>query len=115
MKESFANEFKVDKPLKVQIDQKYRHFRSLIEETLKNKNILESQIGDVLTIQASIAYNIAEISRNHDREVSLEELVSSYVHMHVNRLIPSNQRLFELLMYDFLYRHYRSALAKHQL
>jgi len=33
-------------------------------------------------------------------------------HMLLNRLIPANQRLHELLIYDFLFRHYKSVEMK---
>jgi hypothetical protein len=42
----------------------------------------------------------------------MDQLVGSYVHMHINRLMPTNQRLHELLIYDFLARHYQSAVAR---
>lgn len=44
--------------------------------------------------------------------IPIEELVSSYIHMAVNRLMPSQQRLYEMVQYDFLYKYYRSKLAQ---
>ena len=44
-------------------------------------------------------------------EVPITEIVSSFIHLHVNRLIPGQQRLHELLLYDFLCRHYKTKLA----
>ena len=32
-------------------------------------------------------------------------LVASHIHMMVNRLFKSEQRLHELIIYDFLFRH----------
>lgn len=37
--------------------------------------------------------------------------MSSYVHMSLNRLIAVNQRLHEMVLYDFLERKYRAELA----
>ena len=42
----------------------------------------------------------------------LTELASSFVHMHVNRLLPSAHRAQELVLYDFLRRLYESQLAR---
>ena len=42
---------------------------------------------------------------------TFERILSGVIHMTVNRLISSDQRLHELLMYDFLHRHYTSCLA----
>jgi lantibiotic biosynthesis protein len=40
------------------------------------------------------------------------ELVGSYIHMHLNRLLRSNHRAQELVLYDLLALTYRSKLAK---
>jgi len=40
------------------------------------------------------------------------ELVHSYVHMHVNRMIRSAQRAHELVLYDLLRRHYDGVVAR---
>jgi thiopeptide-type bacteriocin biosynthesis protein len=43
---------------------------------------------------------------------SIETLVHSYVHMHVNRMIRSSQRAHELVLYDLLRRHYDGLVAR---
>ena len=40
------------------------------------------------------------------------EILPSYVHMFVNRLIRSDQRAHELVLYDFLVQIYGSLLAR---
>lgn len=42
----------------------------------------------------------------------LTDLASSYVHMHVNRLIRASRRAHELVLYDFLSQLYDSRLAR---
>jgi thiopeptide-type bacteriocin biosynthesis protein len=44
--------------------------------------------------------------------VSLEELAGSYLHMHANRFLRASARAQELVLYDFLLRHYESQLAR---
>ncbi len=44
--------------------------------------------------------------------VSRNELAESYVHMFINRLMPSHPRVHELVVYDFLARRYRSLQAR---
>ena len=41
-----------------------------------------------------------------------KDYIGSYIHMHINRLIPANNRLHELLLYDYVRRFYESALAR---
>lgn len=43
---------------------------------------------------------------------TVTDLVQSYIHMHVNRLIRSSQRLHELVLYDLLRRYYEGQLAR---
>lgn len=42
----------------------------------------------------------------------LEEIAGDLLHMHVNRMLPSASREQEVVLYDFLERHARSALAR---
>ncbi len=44
--------------------------------------------------------------------ISTVELAESYVHMFVNRMMPSHPRVYELVIYEFLARHYRSLQAR---
>lgn len=41
-----------------------------------------------------------------------KDYIGSYIHMHINRLIPANNRLHELLLYDYVRRFYESTLAR---
>jgi hypothetical protein len=45
---------------------------------------------------------------------SVTQLVHSYLHMHVNRMIRTAQRMHELVLYDLLRRHYDAVLARGQ-
>lgn len=42
----------------------------------------------------------------------MESLLSSYTHMSLNRLFISKNRIYELVLYDFLRRYYTSEIAK---
>jgi thiopeptide-type bacteriocin biosynthesis protein len=44
--------------------------------------------------------------------INSKELLSSFVHLHVNRLMADNPRFHELTLYEFLSRVYRGALAR---
>lgn len=46
-----------------------------------------------------------------EKSVPLNNL-SSYTHMMMNRLFPSKNRIYELVIYDFLFEHYKSELAR---
>ena len=117
-KKSFAIEFGMDKYLKHQLDKKYRAITQdiitimelnrenaynylpimelLEERTLKNKEIRKN-------------LNINNFNKKNNR---ISELLTSYVHMLMNRHFRSKQRMYEMIVYDFLWRYYRSQKAK---
>lgn len=105
IKDRFYEEFGVDKAFKRQIDAKYRTYRDRITTVLQKDYQEDKTLNGI----------VDGIKQRHQEEVSevtLDQLVSSYAHMHINRLIPANQRLHELMIYDFLARHYQSVLAR---
>ncbi len=55
---------------------------------------------------------IAAALRTAPLERTRMDLVGSYLHMHVNRMLASLQRRQELVLYDFLRRHYDGVRAR---
>jgi lantibiotic biosynthesis protein len=59
---------------------------------------------------------VVERFRQAEREgrltSSVEQLADSFLHLHVNRMLPLEQRAQELILHDFLVRLYRSLLAR---
>lgn len=49
----------------------------------------------------------------YDRpDAALKKLVTSYIHMHMNRLFLSRQRAHELVVYHYLSKYYQSLIAR---
>ena len=44
--------------------------------------------------------------------IEKDDYVRSIIHMTMNRLFRSKNRLYEMVIYDFLFRYYQSALAR---
>ncbi|GHV23349.1 hypothetical protein FACS1894174_09080 [Bacteroidia bacterium] len=42
----------------------------------------------------------------------MNELLKSYIHMMLNRLFRSKNRMHEMVLYDFMFRYYTSGIAK---
>lgn len=115
MKTRFAQEFKVDKALKMQIDQRFRDNRQTIERILDN-NLNETHeyaplFKDIFYKSKGIEDIIQKIKAIKP-ENEWDKYLSDTIHMSVNRTISDNQRTHELVMYDFLYRYYQAELAK---
>ena len=55
---------------------------------------------------------ILKLENDKQLAVSVDNLLISYIHMFMNRLFRSKQRLHEMVIYGFLFRYYRSQLAQ---
>lgn len=119
LKIGLGSEFGMNKDLNKQIDFKYRNFRYKIEEiiTLKDGGISEySKIINVLENFNNginpIVETILYYKHSNLLTLDLNNLLSSYIHMSMVRLFKSKNRLHEMIIYDFLYRYYKSYKAR---
>ncbi len=116
LKTYFSKEFKVEKTLKMQLDKRFRDNRRTIE------HILNSNFNDIhtpfsvyfqsISIKSVNTKYIIQQIKEIKHESDWNQYISDIIHMTVNRCISDNQRLHELVMYDFLFRYYHSELAK---
>ncbi|MCF8716357.1 thiopeptide-type bacteriocin biosynthesis protein [Joostella atrarenae] len=116
LKTGFGLEFGMSRPLKKQLDLKYREARQKVDNFLiLNKN--KSEYSPILSIIQQKEHNMQPTIREllSTKKYTYEELnglLSSYIHMHMNRLFKSKNRLNEMVCYDFLYRYYNSLNAR---
>ena len=97
----------MNQDLKSQLDKKYRENKKEIGEFLENSDNYLDEIWDSrMGVLEKTANEIGTLNPKVD------QLLASFIHMHINRLVSSNQRLHELLMYDFLLRNYISQIAR---
>lgn len=120
LRESFAKEFNSNKFLKVQLDAKYRQHRAQLEKWLGNDGLLREDPQELDAIRALFertrcivpqVQHIHNLQRAETLEVSVANLLGSLIHMIVNRVITSQPRLHEMIIYDFMSRLYKSAIA----
>mgnify|MGYP001149241383 CR=1 FL=1 len=118
LKDGYGKEFGMNKMLKLQLDKKYRDQRQLINEMFDHKFRGEN-VQVLIDILEKKSKNTKEIIQNiltmQSKEIlkrPLNDLLGSYIHMLMNRLFKSKQRMHEMVIYDFLYRYYRSEMAK---
>jgi hypothetical protein len=93
------------KSLKHQLDAKYRDQRARVQQAIA------SATGPLPTLLA-IVQPLRELAASGQLEVPLDELLASCVHMLLNRLLPAEARLHELVLYNFLHRYYQSCQAR---
>lgn len=105
LKARFAQEFGLAKDLQRQLDAKYRAARAAIEVALAAGSPPPAAL-------LAITQDIAQRAAQGPPEVAPTELLASYLHLLLNRVLPADARLHELVLYDFLARHYASGLAR---
>ena len=106
LRAAFAHEFGMTKTLRQQLDAKYRTQRAAMQQALigvgaPTPPMLLAAVQPLLALEAA-----------GELEVPLDELLASYAHMLLNRLLPAEARLHELVLYDFLHRHYQACQAR---
>lgn len=115
LKDAFGREFNMNISLKQQLDKKYRENRPQIEGFLgkENPESIFFPLTEILEIKSqNLKPTIKNILEINQSATELYDILASYIHMLLNRLIPANQRLHELLIYDFLFRQYKSSEMK---
>jgi len=118
MRNSFWREFGVGKKTKRQIDRLYREKSGLIGDYLEVKNKLtevEVNLEDRGNRTRYLVGEMSEQSREKNSRIDQNGLLSSFIHMTMNRLFMSKNRLHEVVCYDFLKRYYTSSLKRNNL
>ncbi len=118
LKTGFGKEFGMSRPLKKQLDDKYRKERGNIEAFMAFTKESEPDYEPILTILETktkllepLTRQLLDFKKKGMLQLELNNLMGSYLHMLMNRLFKSKNRLNELVCYDFSFRHYRTALA----
>jgi thiopeptide-type bacteriocin biosynthesis protein len=112
LKQSFGEEFGINKALKRQLDKKYRDYKSSIENFLMDPSIQEIE-GLIQLKSENTRISIKEIKEKTSKQRQYD-LLSSYAHMLMNRLFRSKNRLHEMTMYQFLHRYFKTAYGRAQ-
>ena len=113
MKDNFSNEFYTNKHINKFINEKYSHYSEEIT------NLLESYKEKFLdfNINQFKKYVTKEIKNFSDLDENIKmKYLSSVVHMHIIRLMgPHNNRLYELIIYNFYCKVLKANFYKNKL
>jgi thiopeptide-type bacteriocin biosynthesis protein len=118
MSESFKMEFGFNQYNAKQFNSKFRENKNVIESVL-NKTITDeifltlcNPIESKLKKLTPVIKQLTEKIGKDKSGITLNDLLTSYIHMMLNRLFRSKNRIHELILYDFMYRYYTSEMAK---
>jgi hypothetical protein len=111
VRDGLAREHRADQALLRQIGERFRAERAGIEPLLDGRypevGPLEIAATTLPRLAARLAPAMAALRQAADRDdltLSLSDLAPSLLHMHANRMLCSEQRRQEMVLYDFLYR-----------
>ncbi len=115
--QAFKNEFHADKRLNKQLDKKYRGIREKLTSFLESSHtdeaytVLDQIIAQKTEKSLQLTQQILQIHTAGQLEMQLDDIMSSYIHMLVNRAFRSKQRFYELVCYDFLVRYQKTKMS----
>lgn len=114
---SFMLEFGFNKFNSKQFNSKFREKKYIIESVLNNEIKDENfhKLSKYVTKRSKSLEPMVkqlQIKLARQRDFQLENLLQSYIHMMLNRLFMSKNRVHELVLYDFMRRYYISEISK---
>ncbi|MFD2563787.1 thiopeptide-type bacteriocin biosynthesis protein [Aquimarina rubra] len=110
LKLGFGAEFGMNKHLKKQMDKKFRNEHDKIKNFLNFKREMDADYAPIIDVLAEKSKNSKALIKSIIpvvRKAELDDMMSSYIHMLMNRLFRSKNRLHEMVIYDLLYRTYK--------
>ena len=117
LRNSYFNEFHVDAMDRRSLGDRFRAERGKLERLLDG-----SEAGELAFARSAferrssrnraVAAKLRALADAGRLDTPIDDLVQSYAHMHVNRMVRSDWRDHELVLYDFLFRLYDGRLAR---
>ncbi|WP_343608302.1 thiopeptide-type bacteriocin biosynthesis protein [Chryseobacterium oranimense] len=121
MSESFRYEFGYNINNSKILNELYRDKRKFVENIVSGSKLLNDdpimkKLINLLKKRDSEIKISIEILKNIclREKINFEQYIFSYIHMNINRMIPTNNRVHELLLYDYIRRFYESEIAKNK-
>ena len=115
LKINFCAEFNMNRFLKKQLDRKF------IEHEKKIMQFIDMSKDDIseLTSLINIIHKKSNNSTSAINDITnliepekLNSFLGSHIHMIMNRLFRSKNRLYEMVVYYFLFKHYKASIGK---
>ena len=98
-----------------QLNDKCRTYRKEIENAMLWEKD-DSEAIDIIKTRGQAIHPVAEkiitLDKSGELQAPLKELLTSIIHMTMNRWFRTKNRLHEMVLYDFMFRYYTSKIAK---
>lgn len=106
----FFREFGGGQALQTQLNTSYRKHMRQISSFLDPGRDADNEIEEAISLLAVRSSRIRQAIHNTPAG-KWDDLIGSYIHMFLNRMLLSNQRKQELIIYHFLSKYYESRVA----
>ena len=109
--DSFRTEFGFDNITSIRLlDKKYRKEKTNIIKILNFG--VNNDIMHYINERQNAIKDLYDNTLRQNLYINKDKYTASIIHMTINRLFDSNNRIYELLIYDFLKRYYESLNAR---
>ena len=106
MQSTFKEEFRVHKAVTKELNIKYKNLETALFDDRQENKVVNSELENLIN-------NLLTLNKQQLLKMSIVDLLSSYIHMSINRNFRSKQRLYEMMIYDFLYKKNQSKFARY--
>ena len=110
LQQHFFREFGAGQALQTQLNAGYRKHMRQISSFLDPQQDADNEIETAIQLLEKRSSHIRQAIQEATVH-TWDELLSSYIHMFLNRMLSSNQRKHELVIYHFLNKYYESRVA----
>lgn len=112
---SYKKEFNPDKTFKKEMDISFRKLYKKMHYFI-SQNAFNDYLEIYDVINKNKIQNIETIEMIRKKiEIPLNYFLISHIHMMLNRQFTSKQRMYELIIYDHLYKYYKNLNYKHHI
>lgn len=116
---NLSNEFKLkygfNKYNSKQFNIKYRERKREVENILDDKNEIMRMLSKPINKKSKNIIPFLEKINNKSSIEIFENIISSHIHMTLNRVFQSKSNIYELVIYEFMSRYYKSKIAQNKL
>jgi len=118
LQDNFGREFGMNKFMKINMDKKFRDKKTDIENLISRKNTeqgyeeIYQNVTKKYSAIAAICIEIKQILLNEEKQIELNNYLSSQIHMICNRLFLSNSRFHEFVIYYLMWKYYKTTAGK---
>jgi thiopeptide-type bacteriocin biosynthesis protein len=105
---AFKKEFDANRGTNKELDRQYRKLQPEIKQLLAKTSDIENSetVQSIKEKACEIGNSVKSIKEKI--QIPLSNFLSSHIHMMINRQYTSQQRKYELVIYDHLHRYYKS-------